>query len=315
MHLRSRRQVKLRGVGGLLAAATLFVFAGFTAYAQLAADQQSAQSHVQGNQPQWPRIGRDVAFDSKTTVPTVAELHVLEDGVEQPEVALRKDDEPVSICLMLDVSTSMRENASAVVDASQRIIASVEPQDEIELISYSLPTFIEQDFTTDRGQVAAALGSLKFQGASAFYDALSASIEELKKRPFHKFRPIIVILSDGDDNYSHTSLQVLSRKMMSPNTTMIYSIWPPGSSEKGRDALALLAKSTGGTALEPAKISLLSKSAEAIARDIHSRYRLEYTSTHTQMDGKLHKIEVRFQPAGASKSKVVYRQEYYAPLQ
>ena len=313
MRLRSR-EYGLRGAAVGCAVATVLLVAMTAAEGQQAAAARvGLPPESQTTRSRWPRINRDVAFDNKYPVPTPADLHVLEDGVEQPGVSLHKDDEPVSICLMLDVSSSMQESGGAVIDASRRIIASLLPQDEMEVISFSYPTYIEQEFTTDRARMDAALTRLKFQGGSAFYDGLAASID-LLNRPFPRVRPVIVILSDGDDNASHLSFQALSRIVIGPDAPTIYSLSPPGPSEKGRDVLSSLAKSTNGVALEPAKLSLFSDSAAAIAQDIHSRYRIEYTSTHTQRDGKLHKVEIRTQSTtGASKPKVIFRQEYYAP--
>jgi len=50
-----------------------------------------------------------------------------------------------------------------------------------------------------------------------------------------------------------------------------------------------------------------------LLQNMRSRQSLEYTSTHSQQDGKLHKIEVRLVPADATKMKPYFRREYYAP--
>jgi hypothetical protein len=58
----------------------------------------------------------------------------------------------------------------------------------------------------------------------------------------------------------------------------------------------------------------MNKEAEEVAKDIRSRYSLEYASAHTQRDGKLRKVEINIAPGiSASKIKPLFRQEYYAP--
>ena len=204
-------------------------------------------------------------------------MQVLEDGVEQSGVTLHKDDAPVSICLILDISGSMWEDRNAVMEASRRLINNLGPEDEVEIVSFSIPTYVEQQFTTDRTKIVAALRTLKFQGGSALYDAVSASVDELKKPPLPSFSPVVVIISDEDDNYSHISLQTLLHKLATPDATAIYSLCPPGASKKGQSTATFLAAATGGVAIEPGKWDPLSESAANLPRDIHNRYKLEYT--------------------------------------
>jgi len=234
---------------------------------------------------------------------------------------LQKDDDPVSICLILDVSSSMKLNGPAVLEASRRLIANRNPSDEVEIVSFNGPIVMIQGFTTDAGQLEAAFQRLQFRGHSNLFDAVSGSMDKLKKY-VPRFRPVFVIISDGDDNFSQSTLPDLVQKAMSWDAPTIYSLclltqqpsvlFREGYvGEKNLDALAM---ATGGLRLGPEKPDALQDEATALALDIHGGYRLEYTSTHAQRDGKPHTIEIRPRLAtDMSKVKMTYRQRYYAP--
>jgi VWFA-related protein len=283
------------------------IFSPLVSYPELVAFERSmAQS--------WPHIIRDLPLDSKTPPPSLTHLRVYEDGIEQPDATLDKDDAPVSICLMVDLSTTMKHSGKAVVRAIQQIIASLNPTDELEIVGFNTSVSLIQPYTNDPAKLIAALSQLRFNGGSALYDAISATLDQMKlHQPTN--RPVIVIFSDGDDKYSHAMLPDILQKLSALDTPIFYSISPPSVSGRGRATLARMAGISGGIALDPPKVNQLPTTAIDLSHDIHTAYTLQYTSTHTQ-DGKLHQIEVRAQlSAGSSKPKAIFRQEYYAPQQ
>ena len=58
--------------------------------------------------PVWPRIAEDVQFVGDGPFRIADGVHVFEDGVKQPGATLQKAAQPASICLMIDVSSSMK---------------------------------------------------------------------------------------------------------------------------------------------------------------------------------------------------------------
>jgi VWFA-related protein len=262
----------------------------------------------------WPHIIRDLPLDSKTPPPSLTHLRVYEDGIEQPDATLDKDDAPVSICLMVDLSTSMKHSGKAAVRAIQQIIANLNPADELEIVGFNTSISLIQPYTNDPGKLKSALSQLRFNGGPALYDAVSATLDQMKLHPPTN-RPVIVVISNGDDNYSHTMLPDVLQKLSALDSPIFYSLSPPSVSERGHATLARMAGISGGIALDPPKVNLLPAATIDLSHDMHTAYTLQYTSTHTQ-DGKLHQIEVRSQlSAGSSKPKAIFRQEYYAPQQ
>jgi Ca-activated chloride channel family protein len=280
------------------------------------ADLKVPQENIHGDSVGWPKIRQDVQFigDKSSAVTGVIkdQVQVLEDGVEQPDVSLRLDDGPASVWLILDVSASMKKSGKAAIKAAQRLIAVANPADEFAIISFSWPTYIERGFTTDATKLDAALQRLKFSGSSALFDAVEASVQQIDAQG-PKYRRVIVIISDGDDSSSNLALSGLLRKLRYPEIPPIYSVSPASSPNSGLQNLEAIAKTTGGVSYGAENSSVQDQAVE-ISRDIHSRYSVEYVSTHIQRDGELHKVEISVETeAGEPKIKPLFRQEYYAP--
>ncbi len=90
---------------------------------------------------EWPKIRQDVQFISgKSSVVSGLmgnQVQVLEDGIEQHDVTLEQKDRPVSICILLDLSSSMKESGPALIASARKLIAESNPADEFALVSFS----------------------------------------------------------------------------------------------------------------------------------------------------------------------------------
>jgi VWFA-related protein len=261
----------------------------------------------------WPRISRQLAWPAKTPPPRPGEVHVLEDGVEQLGVSVSHPAGPVSLCLVIDASNSMKPVAATLIAAARRMAAAKQAGDEVEVISFQGPTHVDLGFTRDAAKVDAALRGVSFGDGSGVYDAISVALGTLKTHAAGS-TPVVVLFSDGDDNYSHMLLPDLMRGLTQPDSPVLYAVQPPAFGKIVRNPLQTFTAPTGGMVVTP-EASRMADAMDGLSRDIHTRYLLQYVSTNTQRDGKLHKIEVRYQAAGASKAKTLVRQEYYAPSQ
>src|SRR5688572_44892 len=89
----------------------------------------------------------------------VADDFILEeDGVPQTIAHVTPSNNlPVSMGIVLDVSSSMRMKLDIAVSAIERFIRSTHKDDDIFLMSFSDRSAILQEFTNDRNKLAAAL--------------------------------------------------------------------------------------------------------------------------------------------------------------
>jgi len=118
------------------------------------------------------------------------------------------------IALVIDVSGSMEgEKIEQAKAAAQRFLDLLPPQNQITLITFNdtimqqneLAPF-EQVEATVRGQIDAIVAN----GGTALYDAVAAAAQMLDQGEGNRIRAIVV-LSDGQDTGSQTSLNTLTQ--------------------------------------------------------------------------------------------------------
>jgi hypothetical protein len=274
------------------------------------------QKNLHNDFADWPSVRQDIAFlDGRSTL--ISDLagdpvQVEEDGVQQAGAKLQKNGQPASICLLVDQSNSMRKSSKALVAALRRMIAASNPSDEVAILAFDKDVYLEQDFTGDTGKLEAGIERIGFGGPSSFFDAVWVATDQLAARSPER-RKILVIFSDGEDNYSHVGFGDLQKRLRYPSAPLIDSLIVPSQSADFR-SLQALSEETGGFAFAPAHPDSWNDVTDEINRDLRSRYSLEYTSSHSQRDGKLHKVEVRVSSgASAATIKPHFRREYYAP--
>jgi len=170
---------------------------------------------LRGNFAEWPKIRLDIGFFGGKSTPVIGpakgEMLVVEDGVQQADAVLQQAQGPASICLLVDQSSSMKKNGIALVGAAKQLIANASPADEIAILAFDKTVYLEQDFTGDREKLESGLQRVGFGGPSVFFDAVWVAIDQLATRAPER-RKILVILSDGDDNYSRVQFGDLRHK-------------------------------------------------------------------------------------------------------
>ncbi len=165
------------------------------------------------------------------------DFRVREDDIAQQISHFSSERVPVSLGIVLDVSGSMSgEKFRAAARARGRFLYDLlATDDEVFILGFSDQTDLVSDWTTDRGQLASALGRIRPRGGTALYDAVAEAVP-MAQRGRHKKKAIVVI-SDGNDTDSHTdpdSLQSLIRE----TEVLVYAI--------GIDGNDAVTRSSGG---------------------------------------------------------------------
>jgi Ca-activated chloride channel homolog len=237
---------------------------------------------------------------------------------------LRPLSGPMSVCLLIDASGSMYTKRQSVDAAAKRLIADLPPEDEYCVADFSSSAFIDQNLTTDRKLAAKALSYIKNSGGTAFYDALSALGDYMRKSARNPSRTILV-LSDGADNASKLDMNGLRREWQQPGMPSLHVIWIPSS--KGSDnadspseekheqkAVLTVAKMGGGFVFFPRDAAELTACSDNLIDALKNRYLLTYTSEDPSKDGRERQLDVGLDKAHQKAKDVVRAPEgYYAP--
>ena len=247
-----------------------------------------------------------------TNIPQSA-FKIQEDGVEQPLKLFRREDVPVSMGIIVDNSGSMNGKRSRVAAAALELVKQSNPDDEVFIVNFNDDTHIDQVLTNDVKKLQAALARMESRGGTAMRDALTTSIDYVKKNG-KKDKKVLVVITDGNDNSSNISLEQVLRKSRD-SEVLIYAIGLL-SEEEARDAraakkaLKTLTEAAGGMDYYPKNLSDVQEITPRVAREIRNQYILGYTSSNQTLDGSFRQIKVTVN--GFGRPTVRTRNGYYA---
>ena len=91
------------------------------------------------------------------------------------------DEVPVDVALVLDASSSMRADLPLVQAAASGLVRKLRPLDRGAVVEVKDGAGISQSFTSDRGQVEAAIRGLSTSGSTALYDGLYVVLKEFER--------------------------------------------------------------------------------------------------------------------------------------
>jgi VWFA-related protein len=239
---------------------------------------------------------------------------VYENGVEQTLKSFAREDVPVSVGLIIDNSGSMRDKREKVNHAAIAFVKASHPQDEVFIVNFNDEAFLDQPFTSDQDLMYDALKKIDQRGGTAFYDALSMSLDHLKEKA-KKDKKVLLLVTDGEDNASQLTFEKLLRKAQESEAA-IFTVGLLNEEERRaarrtRRALTALAEATGGAAFFPRELSEVDDIAKRVAADIRNQYILGYTPSNEAQDGSFRQVKVVL--LGSARSYTVRtRTGYYA---
>jgi Ca-activated chloride channel family protein len=227
----------------------------------------------------------------------------------------RETDLPLTIALLIDTSTSIRDRFKFEQDAaSDFLYRTLRPRkDKALLITFDSAIELVQDYTDSPEVLAKAIRQVRPGGGTKMLDAIFLACQEKLKA--ETGRKIIILISDGDDNLSletvNSTLEMAQRSdvsifAISTNSTGFFNLSAP----KTDKLLKKLADETGGRAFFPFKAEDLTQSFQDISAELRSQYSLAYRSTNTLRDGNFRAIRIELDRKNL---KVKSRKGYYAP--
>ena len=251
-----------------------------------------------------------------TTLPKEA-FTVYENGVQQQIRLFKREDVPVSMGLIVDNSGSMRDKRAKVEAAALTLVKDSNPADEVFVVNFNDEAFNDlphgKDFTNDVKEMEEALTRIDSRGGTAMRDAIRMSIDHLKEKA-HKDKKVLVVVTDGNDNSSLSSLENLV-KASQQSGVIIYSVGLLSEEERreakrAERALQALAEATGGETFFPKELSEVERIAHQVAHDIRNQYTIVYSPSNPAMDGTFRQIKVTANAPG--RPTVRTRSGYYA---
>ena len=138
------------------------------------------------------------------------DLEVYEDDVLQPISYFSRDQLPLSVVLLFDLTDTVRPVLKVLADAAQEILGHLKPQDEVAILVFSSHTEVLQDFTTDRSLAAAAIekaSEMKSGEGTFIHEDMYEAVQQAVHSTIPGSRRALVWLTDGTSNLENSFTQ------------------------------------------------------------------------------------------------------------
>ena len=210
---------------------------------------------------------------------------------------------PLRVGIMLDTSSSIRQRFDFEQQAATDFLLQVLHQSDRAFVEgFDVSINVSQDYTNRIDMLDTGIRKLRPGGGTALFDALYRTCKDqmLTLKSDYAVRKAIVLVSDGDDDYSRV-LESEAVKMCQRAETIVYTISTNTgpSKDKGDDVLQDIADATGGQAFFPKRIDDVSVGFHNIEEELRSQYLLVYTPADFKRDGSfrtiyLHSLDTRY---------------------
>ena len=242
---------------------------------------------------------------------------LLDDG-RRPDRVIRFTQQanlPLRIGIMLDTSNSIRSRFQFEQDAASEFLLQVLRRGDSAFVSgFDVRLELAQDYTNNIDLLNQAIHKLRPGGGTAFFDALYSTCRDQMltvQGGREDIRKAIVLVSDGEDNYSHAYEQDAIKECQRAET-IVYTISTnvSPSKDKGDDVLQQISEATGGRTFFPNKIEDVAKGFQAIEEELRSQYSLRYRPADFKQDGSFRTIRL---VAMDPRYNVRAKKGYFAP--
>jgi Ca-activated chloride channel family protein len=245
---------------------------------------------------------------------------VFEDGRPQKPAVFgsavspeEQDSFAIDLGLLLDTSESMLKELRLSQEAATRFLENIPRARDLLTVFFDQDIRISRYNSENQQGLVQRIMETKGAGNTALYDAITVYLSRVADSPGRK---ILVLLTDGEDTTSITSLTELLNLVKASQVT-IYSIAFSGNFSLGsnkaisaRAVLSQLAAISGGAVFAPQQSKELGAVYSSILDELRSQYVLGYVSDNPRADGRFRKLRVELKDKSL---RVRHRMGYIVP--
>jgi Ca-activated chloride channel homolog len=238
------------------------------------------------------------------------DFEVREDGVPQKLEIFGRDELPLEVALVLDLSDSIGPFMGPLREAATTALGALKPEDQVALFTFATEAELRVPFTNDKTKIAEQFGSFKIGGATNINDGIFVAAKYLLGAP-PKGRRVIILISDdvGTDAGGQGTHDIVTESIASdavlynlkipgynPASTLFYAAMVPGLVN-----IRKVMDQTGGEMFDVKDVANLDAEFHALIERIKTRYTLGYYTQANGATGKPHKLEVRLKSSFGKK--------------
>jgi Ca-activated chloride channel homolog len=284
---------------------------------------------------------------------SLPDFRLIEEGKQQEITQLGDPEQvPLAIALLFDISSSTSQKgffASQQKAAATFLKLVMKPADKAAIFTITGEPAVVQPLASAETSAAKMLTIPAATEAvpTAFYDTVIAAAKYLETNAPSNFRRVIVVLSDGDDNFSsiirelskadakaqlsgelvpatlraglqarHRSAVTQVQQAVQRADAIFYSVNPGGPSVKlnqismrAEAGMEAIAETTGGTAFVPESDQDLERVFRQVAAELRGQYLLQYYANQDAPESQFRRIQVSVPARGDVRVRA--RQGYY----
>jgi Ca-activated chloride channel family protein len=226
-----------------------------------------------------------------------ADFRIYEDGVLQELTVVSHEPRALSVCILVDSSPSMASGrqplATRAIDA---LLGGLEAEDEasVHFFAAKVRTVLPWARGSDKPSISWLEWRLSL--GTALIDALKEGLAQIEKA--RNPLPVIVVVSDGGENVSGTSLSLLVETRRQ-SETLIYGIhtdlapsrYAPSVNRAFANFLPRVVGDSGGMIHRARTVEEAEAAAQALLEELRSQYTLGYAPKRT-LDGKYRSLRI-----------------------
>jgi VWFA-related protein len=246
-----------------------------------------------------------------------------EDGAAQKIDIFSRDELPLDVALVLDLSDSIGPFLGPLREAANVALSALKPEDQVALFTFSTEAQMRVPFTHDKSQIANMISGFQVGGATNINDGIFVPAQYMLSAPQRDRRVIILISDDvGTSAGGQGTRDIVTEAIASD--AVVYNLKIPGyNPPETRMAAAMVpglvnirtvVEQSGGEIFDVPDIAHLDDVFRALIQRIKTRYTLGYYTNATAALGKPHKIDVRLASSFGKKGRdytVLSRSAFY----
>ena len=246
---------------------------------------------------------------------TKEDFELSDNGVRQQISYFSRDELPLSIMLLLDVSGSVRPILHQIRDGALNALQRLKPEDQVAVMAFANTSRLAQNFTSDRKLAAQkieeatasdALGRGTFLGP-----ALESAAVHMQKAPAQTGRRVIIVVTDNIAMTPGRQTKDILDELFDTGT-VVYGLIVRAAIGKVFNVMFLgqikgvneFVAQTGGEIVGADKNEVEAKLGAVIDR-LRARYAIGFRPTDANDDVKFRRVEIRVAAAKKRTEKLV----------
>lgn len=253
------------------------------------------------------------------------DFEVREDGTVKKLTVFGRDEFPLNVALVLDLSDSIGPFLGPLRDAANTALAALKSEDAVALFTFSTEAQLSLPFTKDKTKIADQINTFHAGGATNINDGIFDAAKYFLATMPQGRRVVILISDDVGTTAGGEGTRDIVTEMIAADATL-YNLKVPGDNPASlRLAIGLIpglvdirkvTEETGGEIFDVQNMASLDSTFQALIGRIKTRYTLGYYTSANGAEGKPHKLEVRLASSFGKKGRdytILAKTGYFIP--